>query len=95
MKRIGGFRRKSRHKFKKNIRQKGKISLKKYLQTFKEGDKVQLIVEPSVHKGMYFPKFISKIGIIKKKIRKCYELVIKDKNKEKILIAHPVHLKRI
>lgn len=93
--RSGGFRRKTRHKLKKNIRQKGKISIHNYLQEFKSGDKVLLKAEPSIQKGMYFPRFHSKVGIITKKQGKCYKILIKDHNKEKILIVHPIHLKRV
>ncbi|MCX6711711.1 MAG: 50S ribosomal protein L21e [Candidatus Woesearchaeota archaeon] len=93
--RSGGFRRKTRHKLKKNIRQKGKISIHNYLQEFKSGDKVLLKAEPSIQKGMYFPRFHSKVGTVTKKQGKCYKILIKDHNKEKILIVHPIHLKKV
>ncbi len=93
--RSGGFRRKTRHKLKKNIREKGKISIRKYLQEFKLGDKVLLKAEPSIQKGMYFPRFHSKVGIIKEKQGKCYKVLIKDHNKEKFLIVHPIHLSKV
>ena len=94
-KRIGGSRRKSRYKFRKGIRQRGKVSITKYLQKFKLGDKVYLDIEPSIHKGIYSPRFIGKTGIIKKQSGKCYGIAIKDGNKEKLLIVHPVHLKKV
>ena len=93
MKRIGGFRRKTSHKFRKRYNQKGKISIKSCLQEFKEGDKVLLHVEPAVQKGMYLPRFIGKTGIIKGKKGRCYEILINDLGKEKTLIVHPVHLR--
>ncbi len=95
MKRIGGFRRKTRRKFKKNIRAKGKISIKRYLQEFKAGDKIALSAESSLHKGMYFPRFHGKIGVILEKRGNCYEIMIKDHNKEKKVIVHPIHLVRL
>ena len=52
-KRIGGARRKTRHKLAKNVRERGKISLVKYFQEFKTGDKVCLAAEPSIQDGMY------------------------------------------
>ena len=79
---------------KKNVKDRGKISINKYLQSFKEGDLVILKAEPAVQKGMYFPRFHGKAGIIKGKKGRCYEVKIKD-GKEKVLIVHPVHLKRI
>ena len=94
-KRIGGARRKTRHKLAKNIRTKGKISLAKYFQEYKEGDKVYLCAEPSIHGGMYYPRFHGKAGTIMAKRGKCYEIKIKDVKMEKILVVHPVHLKRL
>ena len=92
--RTGGFRRKTRSKLRKNVRRKGKISLSKYFQTFKENDIVRLNAEPAIQKGMHFPRFHNKAGIIKGKKGRCYEVMIKDGKKEKLLIVHPIHLKR-
>ncbi len=91
--RIGGLRRKSRYKLKKERRQKGKISVSRFMQSFKEGQKVHLSVEPALHKGMYNLRFMGKTGTIKGARGKCYEIAINDKGKEKLLVVHPVHLK--
>jgi len=90
---IGGLRRKSRFKFKKERRRKGKISVSRFMQTFKTGQKVHLSVEPSLHKGVYHPRFIGKTGTVLGLRGKCYEVMVNDKGKEKLLIVHPVHLK--
>ncbi|MEK6983134.1 MAG: 50S ribosomal protein L21e [Nanoarchaeota archaeon] len=92
--RIGGFRRKTRYKFRKEARNRGKISMTRYFQTFGLGDRVQLIVEPAVQKGMYFPRFMGKSGIIKGKSGRCYKVSINDLGKEKTLVVHPVHLRK-
>lgn len=94
-KRLGGFRRKTRNKLKKNIRKKGKISLSNYFQTLNTGDKVLLKAEPAVQKGMYYPRFHGKIGTVKGKTKSCYKVEIKDGNKLKTLIVHPVHLRKV
>lgn len=94
VKRIGGIRRKTRYKFRKEKRNKGKISITKYFQSFNIGDKVYLTVESAVQKGMYYPHFMGRAGIIRGKRGKCYEVAINDLGKEKMLIVHPVHLKR-
>ena len=93
VKRIGGTRRKTRHKLSKNVRDNGKISLARYLQDFNMGDRVYLTIEPSVHRGMFYPRFHGKAGVVVGKKGKCYEVQIKDINKEKIVITHPIHLK--
>ena len=94
VKRIGGLRRKTRYKFRKEKRRRGKISLTRYFQSFNAGDRVCLGVEPSVQKGMYYPRFMGKAGIVRGKRGRCYEVLINDLGKEKTLIVHPVHLKR-
>lgn len=93
--RIGGSRRKTRSLFKKHYKKKGKISLSNYFQEFKEGDKVSLIAEPAVQNGMYHSKFHNKAGLVIGKRGSCYEVLIQDGKKEKMIIVHPVHLRRL
>jgi ribosomal protein L21E len=95
MAREGGLRRKKRQIMRKHSRTKGKISIRKFLQTFKKGDKVALVTEPAHQRGVFNPRFSGKAGIIKAKKGKCYEVQIKDYKKEKCLIVHPIHLKRL
>lgn len=93
MARMGGFRRKTRHKLKKPLREKGKVTLSRHLKKFKVGDRVTLILEPSVHKGVFNPRFHGRSGIVKSKKGECYEIEIKDSSKKKSLTIHPVHLR--
>ena len=95
MKRIGGFRRKTRHKFTKNKRSKGKISITKYFQKLDIGQKVALSVEPAVQKGMYHPRFMGKTGVVKGNQGRCYKIQINDAGKNKTLIVHPIHIKKL
>ncbi len=94
MMRIGGFRRKTRHKLSKNIRKKGKVSLTQFFQKLQQGDKVLLKAEPAIQTGMYFPRFHGKTGTVVGKIGKCYQVLIQDKNKQKLQTIHPVHLRK-
>lgn len=94
-KRIGGSRRKSRHKLKKNMRAKGKLSLRRFFQKLEEGVKVVLNSESSYHKGSYHMRHHGKIGTVTGKNGNCYKVQIKDINKEKTLVVHPVHLKKL
>ena len=93
VKRIGGQRRKTRHKLKKETR--GRMSIARFMQIFKPGEKAVLKAEPAYQKGMYHPRFHGLTGTIQSMNGKCCEIMIKDGNKEKSLIVHPVHLKRI
>lgn len=94
VKRIGGTRRKSRDKLKKDIRRKGKISFSAYFQAYNIGDRVNLFLEPSVHEGMFHARFHMKSGVVKGKRGFSYEVSINDKGKEKMLIIHPIHLRK-
>ncbi|MEK6904096.1 MAG: 50S ribosomal protein L21e [Nanoarchaeota archaeon] len=95
VRRTGGFRRKTRSKLRKNYKDKGKISIRRFLQKFNEGDRVLLNAEPAYHDGMYFPRFHGSEGTITGPQGDCYKVLIRDGGKEKILIVHPVHLRRV
>ena len=92
--RMGGLRRKSRSKLRKNIRQKGKLSVTKYLQEFDIGDTVYLKAEPSIHKGMYNLRYHGKSAIVVAKQGRCYIVQLKDHSKIKNFIVRPIHLKK-
>lgn len=91
--RVGGARRKTRNLFRKNTRQKGKISLRRYLQELEPGQKVALAMEPAVQEGAYHHRHYGKIGKIKCRQGACYVVQVRDGGKMKEIIAHPVHLK--
>ncbi|MFC1723024.1 50S ribosomal protein L21e [Nanoarchaeota archaeon] len=90
--RNGGFRSGTRSLLRKSVRTKGKLSLRKYFQDINEGAKVQLVAEPAYQKGMFLPRFAGKIGTVQGRQGDCYKVLIKDHNKAKELIVHPVHL---
>ena len=94
MKHHGAFRRRTHKTLSKHYKTKGKVSIRKFLQEFKIGDKVILKVEPSYHKGMYYLRFHGKIGMVSSKRGDCYEVLIKDGRKDKLIVVHPIHLKR-
>ena len=93
--RIGGSKRKSRYKLRKEIRSKGKISVSRFMQTFEVGERVHLSIEPSLPKGSYHHRFIGKTGIVRGSRGRCFEVAVRDGGKEKLLIIHPVHLKTL
>ena len=94
MKHHGSFRRKTRSKLRKNYKERGKISIRKFFQRFQEGERVVLKCEPAVQKGMYYPRFHGRSGIVIGSQGRCYEILIKDGNKDKLVIVHPIHLKK-
>ena len=78
----------------KRIRTKGKIKFSEYFKKLKEGDKVSVVPEKGVKAN--FPGSIKGLTGTVEGYRGSYVVVkIKDKNKLKIYILHPVHLKKI
>lgn len=94
VKRIGSRMRKIRHKYTVGCRQKGKISVSKYLQEFNTGDAVNLVITPNVQEGQFFRRFYGSGGIVTGKKGECYEITFNDGNKEKKLYVHPIHLQK-
>ena len=92
--RTGGPRRKTRSALKKNVRLRGKMSIRKYLQEFKAGDKVAFVAEPTVQGGMHHRRFQGEIGVVIGQQGDAYKIKIIDGNMEKLLIVHPIHLRR-
>ncbi|MBN1645559.1 50S ribosomal protein L21e [Candidatus Woesearchaeota archaeon] len=92
--RIGGMRRNTRFKMRKGPSRQGKVKIRDFLQSFKEGDRVVLKAEPAYQKGMYHPRFHGKRAVVVGKKGDCYECQFKDIDKQKIVIVHPVHLQK-
>lgn len=78
----------------KQLRTRGKIKLSHYFQELKQGDKVTVIRELTLTPK--FPKQIQgRTGTIESKRGHSYIVRIKDLNKEKQYIIHPVHLRKL
>lgn len=93
--RTGSTKRKARKKLTKPKTSRGKLSLTKYFAKFNEGEQVVLKAEPAVQGGMYHIRFHGKVGVVQSKQGECYKVDIKDGGKQKTLIIHPVHLKKL
>jgi len=92
--RKGGNRRGTRSVMRKKAGSRGKISLRTYLQQLEVGDRVTLKAESSIQKGLYYKRFHGRIAVVTRKRGFCYEVQLKDGNKLKTLIVHPIHLKK-
>lgn len=75
--------------------QKGKVSQRHFLQEFKLQDKVYLTMEPAYQKGNYCLRFYGASGVVTGKKGACYEVRIKNRNAERTVIVHPVHLRKV
>jgi len=59
-----GYRRRTRHKFRKGFKQHGSIHISKTLTTYKVGDYVDIVVDGSIHKGMPYKWYHGRTGIV-------------------------------
>ncbi len=94
-KRKGGYRHKTRRLWKKNHRDKGKISITKCMAEYNEGQKVTLVAEPAVQTAIFHSRFQGLTGTVIGKRGGCYCVTIHDGGKLKTIIVHPVHLNKL
>ncbi len=78
----------------KSVRQKGMPPLTKTFANFENGERVNIVIEPSVHGGMPHVRFQGLCGIITGKQGNAFVVTLKHGNKEKQLIVAPEHLKK-
>jgi large subunit ribosomal protein L21e len=95
VKRSRGIRSKSRKILRKRPRDRGLNSIKRALQEFKEGDYVNIVIDPSVHRGMPHVRFQGHTGKIEGKQGESYIVGIEVGKKHKSLVVRPDHLRRV
>ncbi|MFX0115184.1 MAG: 50S ribosomal protein L21e [Candidatus Hodarchaeota archaeon] len=83
----------TRRLFSKHPRNRGLPPLGSLLTEYAPGDKVVIVLEPSVHKGRPHRRFHGKVAIVVNHRGRAYELTLKDGNKSKVIIARPEHLR--
>lgn len=87
-----GMRHGTRRVMKKGLRDKLVIS--NFIQTFKCNEKVLISINPASQKGMPHPRFIGKIGIVKRVNNGSYSVKVMLGNKEKCINIKPEHMKK-
>ncbi len=94
MKASKGPRSKTRNILRKKPRDRGLSPITKGMQEFENGERVNIVIDPSVHKGMPFHRFQGLTGIVVGKRGAAFEVSVKDGNKTKTVVARPEHLVR-
>ncbi|MCS7373805.1 MAG: 50S ribosomal protein L21e [archaeon GB-1867-097] len=93
VKRSKGYRSKTRKLLRKKPRERGLYSLSRILYEYRKGEKVSIIIDPSVHKGMPHKRYHGKIGIILGRRGRAYIIETYLGEKKKTLIVPPQHLR--
>ena len=90
-----GTRRKTRALYTKSVRERGKLSLRKYFQSFNAGDAVRMVGDSAVASAMPWFRLHGRVGKVLGKQGSCYLIDINDRGKAKRIIVHPAHLQRV
>jgi large subunit ribosomal protein L21e len=94
VKRSKGLRSKSRHILRKKPRQRGVTSITRSLQQFDEGEKVNIVLDPSVHRGMPHIRFHGHTGTVLGRQGNSYRIQLRLGKKVKTIIVRPEHIRR-
>ncbi|MDD1719785.1 MAG: 50S ribosomal protein L21e [Methanoregulaceae archaeon] len=88
-----GPRKKTRYKLKKALRKRGIPPVTSVIQTFEIGERVHIVCEPSIQKGMPHRRFHGKTGTVLGQRGRAWMLQIRDGDARKVVIARSQHLK--
>ncbi len=88
-----GFRTGTRRKLKKKLREK--FTVEKYLQEFKEGDRVIINIDPASQKSMPHSRYHARSGTIKERRGRGYVVSVKLGKKGMELTTMPEHLRGV
>ncbi len=95
MKATGGSRSRTRYKLQKRKRDRGKVNINKLLQKFEVGDKVRILQDSAIQRGMPHPRFKNRTGSVKRKQGNSYVVEISDLGKRKKVISAAIHLEKL
>ncbi|WP_019177954.1 50S ribosomal protein L21e [Methanomassiliicoccus luminyensis] len=87
-----GLRRKTRQIFSKTPRTKGMTPITHEFRNFDVGQKVSVVIDPSVHYGTPHMRFQGKTGVVTGQQGRAFVVELKDGNKLKTVVARPEHL---
>lgn len=88
-----GPRNGTRQKLSNSPRERGASPPQRAVQTFEEGQRVHLRIDPSVSEGRFHPRFNGHTGEVMGRQGAAYRIRISDGGKEKIVITRAAHLR--
>ena len=90
-----GIRSKTRQILRRKPRERGLSPITRALQEFERGDKVSIVIDPSIHKGMPHRRYHGKTGDVEEKRGDAYIVKVRNGNAIKNIIVRPEHLRRV
>ena len=94
MRRSKGYRTKTRALLRRKPRDRGKVALGRLLEVYNPGDRVRIMINPAVQKGMPHRRYQGLIGEIMEKRGRAYVLQVGAVGGSlRTIIARPEHIK--
>jgi large subunit ribosomal protein L21e len=78
----------------KRIREKGKLKLSSYFKKIEDGSRVAISIDHSVNNSLN-RRVQGRSGVVIGSRGNSKLIKIKDGNKEKVLIVHPIHIRKL
>jgi large subunit ribosomal protein L21e len=94
MKASRGPRRRTRNVLSKSPRKRGLSPITYEFQEFEVGERVNIVLDPSIHRGMPHPRFHGKTGTVVGNQGKAFVVKVRDGNKLKTVVSRPEHLRK-
>lgn len=79
----------------KSPRDRGHSPITREFQSFEKGEKVNIVIDPSVHKGMPFARFQGLTGTVDSRQGAGVVVNVRSGNKMKTVVARPEHLTKV
>jgi large subunit ribosomal protein L21e len=89
------LRRRGRSILRKTPRNRGLSPVTHEFQVFEAGEKANIFIDPSVHRGAPHLRFHGKTGTVVGNQGHAFVLEVKDGNKIKIVVARADHLRKV
>ncbi|MDI3483351.1 MAG: large subunit ribosomal protein L21e [Candidatus Methanomethylophilaceae archaeon] len=90
-----GTRNKTRKIMRRNPCNRGLSPVTKEFIDYEVGEKVNIVIDPSVHKGMPFRRFQGLTGTVAGRQGRAVVVNVKAGNKMKTVVARPEHLTKV
>lgn len=90
-----GLRAKTRKIMTKGARERGLSPITKSLQSFEIGEMANIVIDPSMHKGMPHRRFHGLTGVVTGTQGKAYYVEVKVGNTKKRVLVRREHLKKV
>jgi len=78
----------------KSPRRRGLSPITSEFQNFEVGEKVNIVLDSSIHRGMPHPRFHGKTGTVVGNQGKAFVIKVRDGNKMKVVVSRPEHLRK-